>query len=169
MPQDQQAVEKPERDRRHHEQVHRSDVIRVITQKGSPPLRRPSPPPRHVLGYTRLADIDAEFEQLAVDSRRTPQRIGKAHVADQPTNLQRHLRPPAARHRLPAPVGSKPRTLPTNHGLRFDDSKRFSNIWKPPMEAGEYQSVDAPECRPARWRSPQDIDLLAQHQILSFK
>jgi hypothetical protein len=56
-----------------------------------------------------------------------------------------------------------------NHGLRFDDSKRFSNIWEQPMEAGEYQSVDAPEGRPARCRSPQDIDLLAQHQILSFK
>src|SRR5262245_44875775 len=100
MPQDQQAIQKSERDRRHHEQVHRSDAIRMIAQKGSPPLRRPSPPPRHVLGYARLPDIDAEFEQLAVDPRRTPQRIGKAHVADQPTNLQRHLRPPAARPRL---------------------------------------------------------------------
>ena len=31
------------------------------------------------LGHARLPDIDAEFEQLAIDPRRSPQRIGKAH------------------------------------------------------------------------------------------
>src|SRR6266704_139245 len=30
------------------------------------------PPPRHVLGYNRLPDIDAELEQFAVDPRCTP-------------------------------------------------------------------------------------------------
>jgi hypothetical protein len=45
------------------------------------------PPSRHVLGDGRLADLDAELQQLAVDARRTPERVGAAHLSDQITNL----------------------------------------------------------------------------------
>src|SRR5712692_6584320 len=46
--------------------------VGMVAQKGRPALGRRSPPPRHVLGYTRLPDIDAELEQFAVDPRCTP-------------------------------------------------------------------------------------------------
>ena len=91
MPQDEQTIEKPERNRRHHEQVHRGDAVWMVAQKRSPALRRGPPPPRHVLGHTRLPDIDAEFEQLAMDPRSSPQRIGKAHVADQLADIKRPI------------------------------------------------------------------------------
>ena len=39
--------------------------------------------PDHVLCHGGLADIDAELEQFAMDPRRSPQRIGNAHLADQ--------------------------------------------------------------------------------------
>jgi len=65
----------------------------MIPQKGLPPLGRRPSPPRHVLGHTRLPDINAELEQFAVDARRAPEWIGKAHVADQLTYLERHGRP----------------------------------------------------------------------------
>jgi hypothetical protein len=70
--QDEQAIQKPERNRRHHEKIHRDDPVGMIAQKGRPALGRRAPPPRQVLGYTRLPDIDAELEQLAVDPRCTP-------------------------------------------------------------------------------------------------
>ena len=43
----------------------------------------------HVLGHARLSDIDAELEQFSMDSRRSPQRIGNAHLADELAYLQR--------------------------------------------------------------------------------
>src|SRR5262249_38206171 len=70
--QDEQAIQKPERNRRHHEKIHRDDPVRMVAQKGRPALGWRSPPSHHVFGYTRLPDIDAELEQLAVDPRCTP-------------------------------------------------------------------------------------------------
>jgi hypothetical protein len=48
---------------------------------------REGPPLRHVLGDAGLADLDAEQEKLSMDSRRSPQRVGEAHLADQPANF----------------------------------------------------------------------------------
>ena len=47
-------------------------------------LPRSSP---HVLGDSGLADLDPELQQLAMDARRTPERVGVAHLPDQLTNL----------------------------------------------------------------------------------
>src|SRR5712691_2989203 len=141
----------------------------MIAQKGRPALGGRSPPPRHVLGYTRLSDIDAELEQFAVDPRCTPQWVGKAHVTDQPAYLRRHLWPSPAGSRFPAPIGSEPCPVPTDHGIRLDDRQRAANIGEQPIKADEYQSVDAAEDKPL-WRGPpQDIDLLVQHQDLRLK
>jgi hypothetical protein len=43
-----------------------------------------------MFGDAGLADIDAELEKLTVVSRRSPQRVDDAHLADQPANFQRH-------------------------------------------------------------------------------
>src|SRR5215472_1594580 len=77
MLEDQQAIQKSERDRWHPEQVHRGDAIRMIAQKRLPSLGRRPPPPRLVLGHARLPDINAELDQLAVDPRRAPERLAR--------------------------------------------------------------------------------------------
>ena len=56
----------------------------MIADKGSPALGRRVSSPDHVFGDAGLADLDAELKQLAMDPRRSPQRIGNAHLADQP-------------------------------------------------------------------------------------
>ena len=38
MPQDKQTIEKPERNRRHHEKVHGGDAVRMVAQKRPPAL-----------------------------------------------------------------------------------------------------------------------------------
>jgi hypothetical protein len=38
--------------------------------------------PDYVLGHGRLRDLNAELEQLAMDARRTPERICQTYVAD---------------------------------------------------------------------------------------
>jgi len=41
----------------------------------------------HVLRDRGLADLNAGLQQLAVDARRTPQRVGAVHLSDQITNF----------------------------------------------------------------------------------
>jgi hypothetical protein len=83
-------VEQPERCGRHNEHIDRSDALGVIPQEAAPVLRRCSPPSQHVLRDGRLADLDAELEQLTVDPGRTPERVGAAHLPNQTANLAFH-------------------------------------------------------------------------------
>ena len=80
MPHDQQAIQQPKGNRRHDEQIHRRDAGGMIAEEFLLALGRRACSPGHVLGDAGLADLDAELEQLAMDPRRSPQRIGNAHV-----------------------------------------------------------------------------------------
>jgi hypothetical protein len=82
VPHDQQSIQQAKRDCRHDEHIHRSDPISVIAQERPLTLQRRFSSFDHIFGHTRLSDIDAELEQLSVDPRRSPQRIGNAHLAD---------------------------------------------------------------------------------------
>ena len=67
----------------------------MIAKEGLPALRRWLPSLCHVFCYGRLADIDAELEQLAVNPWRSPQRVGNAHLANELTNVHGRLWPAA--------------------------------------------------------------------------
>ena len=164
-----ETVQKPERDCRHHKQVHRGDAVRMVAQKRAPALRRWASPPCHVLGHARLPDIDAELEKFAINPRRSPQWIGKAHLADQLADLKRHLWSSPARPRFPAPVGSEPRPMPPNDSLWPDDRQRRSNIRKQSVEADQYHPVEDIKAQSLRRCPPQDDDPLSQDHVLSFK
>src|SRR6266852_2231034 len=92
VPHDQQSIEQAKRDCRHDKQIHRRDAVGMIADKGSPALGRRVSSPDHVFGDAGLADLDAELKQLAMDPRRSPQRIGNAHLADQPSYFDRNRR-----------------------------------------------------------------------------
>src|SRR5712675_754274 len=85
-------------------------VIQTLNRSDScgrlPSLRGRAPPPRHILGDAGLADLDAELEKLSMDSRRSPQPVGDAHLADQPANFQRCSWSATAVPRFPAPIRS---------------------------------------------------------------
>src|SRR6202047_2122557 len=93
VPHDQQSIEQAKRDCRHDEHIHCSDPISVIAEECPPALRRRVASPDHVLGHAGLSDIDAELEELSMDPRRSPQRIGNAHFADQLAYLPRNCWP----------------------------------------------------------------------------
>src|SRR6476620_9537298 len=102
-----------------------------------PPLGRRSPSPRHILCNGGLPDIDAELEQLSMDPWRSPQRIGNAHLADQPADFQRNCWPATARSRLPAPVQTEARTVPFDDGRGPNNRKRIKNAREEAMKSNE--------------------------------
>ncbi len=72
----------------------------------------------------------------------SPQRIGKAHLPDQLANLKRHRRSSPSRPRPPTPIGSEPRSVPADDGLRPDDRKCISQVRKQSIETDEYRPVE---------------------------
>src|SRR4029077_20204117 len=93
MCQHQKHVQYLESDRRHRKEVDRNQVLDVIIQKGTPGLRRRLAPPHHILRYAGLTDLDAEFQQFAVDAGGAPRRILTAHLSDPIANLAGNRRP----------------------------------------------------------------------------
>jgi hypothetical protein len=85
VPHDQQSIEQAKRDCRHDEHIHRSDPISVVAEECPPALGWRVSSPDHVVSHARLSDIDAELEEFSMDPRRSPQRIGNAHLADMPS------------------------------------------------------------------------------------
>jgi hypothetical protein len=83
-------VKQPKRRGRHNEHIDRSDALGVIPQEAAPGRGRHTSSSHHVLRDGRLADLDAELEQLTVDPGRTPERVGAAHLPNQVTNLAIH-------------------------------------------------------------------------------
>src|SRR5437868_9297387 len=106
----------------------------MIAEERLPSLRGRAPPPCHILGDAGPADIDAVLEQLAMVSPRSPQRVGDAHLADQPANFQRHSRSVAAASRFPAPIETEPRTMPTDDGFRLHNRQRIEGTWHQPIQ-----------------------------------
>jgi hypothetical protein len=82
----------------------------------------------HVFGDAGLSDIDAEFEEFSMDPRRSPQRIGNAHLADKLSYLRRYSWSAATAPRLPPPVRSEPGAVPFNHGLRLHDRQGAQHL-----------------------------------------
>src|SRR2546422_765350 len=101
--------------------VKKSNPIRslgVIRQKRSPRLRRRPPPPDQVLRDRRLRYRQAQLQQLPVDPRRTPERIGAAHPLNQISELRPDHGPTASASTLPRLVAPEPLPVPPHHCLR---------------------------------------------------
>src|SRR5665647_363922 len=141
----------------------------MIMKERLPPLRWWGSSPDHILGHARLADIDTELEQFAMDPRCAPQRIGNAHFADQLADLQRHNRPATTASRLPTPIRPETRSMPADNSVRLNNSQSIANSRKQPIEPNEYQSVYGTEGE-FLWSSPpQDVYLLPQRPNLRLK
>jgi hypothetical protein len=65
------------------EEVDGDQLLGVIVQKCAPALGRRPAAAHHVFAYAAFPDVDAQFEQLAVDAGCTPTGILTAHLADQ--------------------------------------------------------------------------------------
>ena len=114
--QHQEHVQDLQTDRRHNEEGERYQRLQVIVDERSPGLRGRLAAPDHVFADAGLTNVDAEFEQFAVNMRRAPEWIFAAQHADQLANLVRYRR--AARlavANLPTPEQAEALAMPANH------------------------------------------------------
>src|SRR5258708_39462922 len=106
----------------------------MVTQERAPSLGGRPGSLDHVLRDTGLSDFKAEFEQLAMDARRTPQRIVSAHPPDQRAQVRVDLGPASKGAGFPTPVMAKAGPMPTHQGLRPDDRDGLEDRWKPSIQ-----------------------------------
>ena len=141
----------------------------MVAKECLPSLRGRSPPPRHIFGNAGLADIDTKLEKLTMDPWRSPQRVGGAHLADQPTNFQGHGWSTAATPRFPTPIRSKSCTMPTDHSVWPDNCQCIIDNGKQSAGTSQYQSVNRIEGKLLGTSPTQHIELLPQHHNLRLK
>jgi len=96
----------------------------MIAKKRHPSLSG-LPVLRHQSRNSALGNLESEFQQLTVDARGSPDRIGGSHGSDQPANLEIHSR--AARpFRLgqSPPVAFESPVLPSDHRVWLNEFER---------------------------------------------
>src|SRR5450759_4290 len=166
---DDERIEQVEANGRHNEQIHGSNVRRLVPQKGAPFLTWRSVSLDHVFGDARLRDIKPELEQFAVDTWHTPKRILHAHLPDQRAVVRLGLRPPSPRARLPTPVAAKAGPMPPHERLRLDDREDLQNRRKPPIQLDKEPAIVVCEPDPALHLTPQNDQLMSERRVLGFK
>src|SRR5207247_11289056 len=141
QPNDDTGIEQVEANARNNEQVHGGDVRRVVTQEGAPVLGRRSTSLDHVLRDARLSDLKAELEQLAMDARRSSQRIFRAHPPDQRAQIRVDLRSTSKGAGFPTPVPTEAGAMPADEGLRSDDRDGIRERWDASIQLDKEQVI----------------------------
>ena len=111
------------------EEVDGNQLLGMILQECPPGLRRWFAAAHHVFAHAALPDVDAEFQQLAVDAGCTPPGILPAHLADQASDLARNdwSSGSPAPH-LPGPKQTKPLAMPGHDRVGLDDGQRRAPV-----------------------------------------
>src|SRR5215831_10761046 len=110
----------------------------------------------------RLGDVDTEFQQLAMNTWRTPQRVVAADCPDQIADVGRDRGPADTTARLATPIQTEPAPMPAHQRLGLEDNRGFAHGREQPIEPDEDQAICCAQPEP-RWRRPlQDDKLLAE-------
>src|ERR1700756_3261678 len=114
----------------------------MIAKGRLPCLQRPTLPRQPVDRNRGLRDIDAQFEQLAVDPGSSPQRVLNAQSSDQVTHLFANPWPAAAPTGFPLPKCRVSHAMPTDNRLRPDDGYGVNNAREAAIEPNEQRTVN---------------------------
>src|SRR5881296_1035749 len=117
----------------------------------------------------RLSDLKAKLEQLAMDARRSPQRIFRAHPPDQRAQIRVDLRPASTGAGFPTPVPTEAGPMPTHHGLRSDDRDGPEHRWKPSIQQDQEQAIPAREVDATPHPALQHNQLMTERRVLGLK
>ena len=160
MGQNEHHEQQPECGGRHDEHVDGSDTECVVAYEGAPSRRRRVQSARHVLGNGCLTDLNAELEQLTVDARCTPERVGEAYLADQFAGLgEPWASAPtvsATASRVESPAGATGPRWPASQEISFRGSGAT------PVEPHPHQPIDRTQPQTDRTLTLQDRNLVTQ-------
>lgn len=140
-----------------------SDVVR---EERLPGLGWRAAVPDQVLRHGGLGELDTHLEQFAVDARRTPQRIGLRHGANQIPDLPRDGWPARAVTALPGPPQAEAATVPRDDGRRFDDHERSPPVRPDPGQPDPEPAIERGEPQSPRTGSLQDVQLMPHRKQL---
>ena len=70
----------------HDKEIDRDELLGVVLQECPPRLGRGLAVSDHVLGDGGFGNVDAQFQQLSMNSGRTPDRIRRTHLTNQIPN-----------------------------------------------------------------------------------
>src|SRR5262245_60756794 len=124
----------------------------MVTQEGAPCLGRRSTSLHHVLCDAGLSDLEAELEQLAMNARRSPQGIFRAHPLDKRAQIRIDFRAACKGAGFPPPVPTEARSMPAHECLGPDDRDGLEDPRKPAIQHYQEQAIPIREL--ARDRSP---------------
>src|SRR5258705_190452 len=94
--------------------------------------------------------------------------IGAAHLVDKLAYVRGYSWSATTTSRLPAPIRSETRAMPTDDRIRLDDRQRIASLRKQSIEANKYQPIKKTKGLPSRSRAPQNVDLLPKHPDQRF-
>jgi len=123
----------------------------------------------HVFRDSRLADVDPEFQQFAMNPRRAPTGIRLGHGANQSAEVGGHRRPTDASAAPPCPLEPEASSVPGDYGLRLDDDERRSPFRQHTREHDPEPTVRLRELQPPRPGALQYLQLVPQSQHLELK
>ena len=166
---DDEDIEQIEANGRGNEQVHGGDVRCVVTQEGAPSLGGRSRSLDHVLRDAGLSDLEAELQQLAMDTRRAPQRILSAHPPDQRAQVRIDFgRPPRERdfHRQ---YRRKPARCQRMRVSGRTIVMALRTEWKPSIQHDQEQAIPVRELDATAYPPLQHNQLMSERRVLCRK
>jgi hypothetical protein len=123
----------------------------------------------YVLGDRGLTHGDPEFSQLAVNARRTPQRVRLRHRMDQRADVRRHGRPAYASSALPRPEQAEAKPVPVDNRLRLHNDQRCPPSTPEVRQHDPEQTVGRGKTHTAPLRPFQHKQLVPQREYLKME
>jgi hypothetical protein len=75
-----------------------------------------------------LRHLNTEFQEFAMDARRSPARVGETHFPDEIPNFIGYRGSPFKMATLPIPTQSEALAMPGDNGLRLDNEQCRSPV-----------------------------------------
>ena len=148
------------------EEVEGDEISDMVVEERPPGLGWRSAPLRHQPGHGSLGHVDAELEELGMDTWRTPERIRRGHSPDQGFDLGIDRRaaaggPGGER----GPVLAEATPLPPQDGVGSDDHERPPPVGPHSGQRDPEKPISSAQWGPAH-RSLVDGELLPQGHVL---
>ena len=148
------------------EEIDRDEVPDMVGEERAPGLRRGCAPLRDQPGDRTLGHVDAELQEFAMDSGRTPERIGGGHFSDEGADLGVDRRAaPGGPAGEPGPVLAEAAPLPTQDGVGGHDDERRPPPGPDPGEPDPEEAIRPAQPGPGH-RSLVHGELVAQGEVL---